>query len=484
MNMNVMKALLAVFIVLTVIFAAALVLEMNAYNSANSKASSTQSSLNAIQSEYANAQGAVVLKSAYNHWNYISTKSLTALMAEYDSNATLYWVGGPLNGTYAGVYAINAVWQKFFAAWGAIWFFSQSEPTVSVRGNNAVVTATIQFVATPASAPQQVNYLNITYTLKYALVASNWRIYAEVWKISGAGLLSSSQTEFSNLNYLAVEEAAFAHWDAIAIENVTLFNAQYASNATLHWIGGPLTGTYIGPSAIESVWNKFFEIWSAVWFYTVSPPTVMVNGNLATVLSMNQFVLTPTTNQSQVQYLMINYTLNFIKMGGMWLIYNEIWHIVGTGFISFAQESVEWYTVNSLAFTHWNNIAIENNTSVMQEYASNATLNWIGGKLSGTYTGISAINTVWNKFFTLWSAVWFYSESPPVIMLSGNNAYVSATIQFIVQNASNTSQFFFLNVSYSIHYYNFGFNPATGTDSYLIVNETFQLTGTGPLNRV
>ncbi|MCL5678051.1 MAG: hypothetical protein M1442_02120 [Candidatus Thermoplasmatota archaeon] len=482
--MNVAKALLAVFVVLAVVFAAAFAVEYVAYNSTNSKANSTQSSLNKIESEYANAQGSVVLKSAYNHWNYISTKAMTPLMGEYESNATLYWVGGPLNGTYSGLSSIQGVWEKFFAAWGAIWFFSQSEPTISVQGTNAIVDAAIQFVATPSSAPQQVNYLNITYTLKYTLGASGWHIYAEAWNIRGAGVLSYSQTEFSNLNYVAVEAAAFEHWDAVAIENVSLFNNQYTSNATLRWIGGPLTGTYTAISAIEGTWQKFFSIWSAVWFYTVAPPTVTVNGNVATVQSLNQFVLTPSTNQSQVQYLMINYTLNFVRMNGTWLIYNEVWHIVGTGFISFAQESVEWNTVNSLAFTHWNSIAIENNTSVLKEYASNATLNWVGGKLSGTYTGPAQINAVWIKFFSIWSAVWFYSESPPVIMIQGNNAYVSATIQFIVQNASNTSQFFFLNVSYSIHYYNFGFNPATGTDSYSIVSETFLLTGTGPLAKV
>lgn len=482
--MNTTKILLAVFIVLTLIFASAFAFDLGAVGSANSKAGSTQSSLNTLKTEYANEQGSVVLKSAFNHWNYISTKSLSPLTAEYNSNATLSWVGGPLNGNYSGVASIQGVWQKFFASWGAIWFFSQSEPTVSVQGNNAIVTSMIQFVASPSSESQQVNYLNISYTLKYASVASAWRIYAEVWQITGSGLLSFSQTEFNNLNYLAVDASAFAHWDAIAIENISLFNSQYASNATLHWIGGPLTGTYAGISSIESVWNKFFNIWSAVWFYTVSPPAVMVSGNQATVASLNQFVLTPTSNQSQVQYLTINYTLDFVKAGGIWLINNETWHIVGTGFISFAQQSIEWSTIDSLAFTHWNNIAIENNASVMQEYASNATLNWIGGKLSGTYSGTSEINATWNRFFSLWSAVWFYSESPPAIMIQGNSAYVSALVQFVVQNASNTSQFLFLNVSYSIHYYNFGFNPATGQNSYYIVNETFNLTGSGPLSKV
>lgn len=482
--MNAVKVLLVVFVVLTIVFAGAFAYEMGNASSANTKVSNDQKTISSITAQYDNQQGAVVLKSAYDHWNYISRENMVSLMSQYASNATLYWIGGALNGTYTGSSSIQAVWNKFFAAWSELWFYSLSQPTVSVNGNISTVTATIQFVATPVSSPQQVDYLNVSYMLKYAESSGAWHIYNEIWKVAGFGVISYPQMQVEGLNSMAVTSAAFSHWDAIAIENSSLFADQYATNATLHWIGGPLTGNYAGLSAIDTVWNKFFSIWSAVWFYTVSPPVVNVSGNVATVMSVNQFVLTPTNNQSQVQYLMINYTLDFIHVSGSWLIYNEIWHITGTGFISFAQESSEWDQVNSLAFTHWNTIAIENSTSFVDQYSPNSTLNWIGGKLSGVYNGTTAIVGVWNKFFTIWSAVWFYSETPPVIAIMGNNAYVAATIQFVVQNASNTSQFFFLNVSYIIHYYNFGFNPATGQNMYMIVGETFQLTGSGPLAKV
>ncbi|MBX8632745.1 MAG: hypothetical protein J9259_09580, partial [Thermoplasmata archaeon YP2-bin.285] len=78
----------------------------------------------------------------------------------------------------------------------------------------------------------------------------------------------------------------------------------------------------------------------------------------------------------------------------------------------------------------------------------------------------------------------FYSESPPVVTVGGQNAFVKAVIQFVVQNASNTSQFFYLNVTYTIHYYSQGFSTATGQTGYAIVGETFDLTGSGPLSRV
>ncbi|MGC8608622.1 MAG: hypothetical protein ACP5UV_01990, partial [Thermoplasmata archaeon] len=73
------------------------------------------------------------------------------------------------------------------------------------------------------------------------------------------------------------------------------------------------------------------------------------------------------------------------------------------------------------AFEHWNNIAIENTSLVAPQYLDNATLQWIGGPLSGTYTGLSSINTTWNRFFNLWSAVWIYSVSQPTVSVSGSS---------------------------------------------------------------
>lgn len=295
---------------------------------------------------------------------------------------------------------------------------------------------------------------------------------------------NSLQASYKTQQSTVVLDNAYAHWDYIAIENSTLLQGQYTGNATLHWIGGPLTGTYTGISNITSTWDKFFGLWSAVWYYTVTPPTVTVNGNTATVISDNQFVLTPVNNQTQAQYLNISYTLDYMSSGNNWSIYSETWHIVGAGFISPQQQFVNSNYIGNLAFSHWNNIAIENNTTVMDQYMSNATLHWIGGPLNGTYSGIAQINTTWNKFFGLWSAVWFYSESPPVVTVEGNMANVNATVQFIVQNAANTSQFKYINVSYDIMYYNTGFMAKSGMPQYMIYNEIFHITGSNTINKL
>ena len=295
---------------------------------------------------------------------------------------------------------------------------------------------------------------------------------------------SNLQSTYSSQQASVVLNSAYSHWDYIAIENSSLISPQYMDNATLHWIGGPLSGTYSGVTNITSTWNRFFGLWSAVWYYTESPPAVSVSGNVATVTSLNQFILTPVANTNQAQYLNISYTLNYEENSGKWLINYETWHIVGSGYVSAAQQFVLQNYVENLAFSHWNNIAIENNTSVMKQYDSNATLKWIGGPLNGTYSGIAQINTTWNKFFTAWSAVWFYAETPPSITLKGNVANVSANVQFVVQNSANLSQFKYINVSYDILYYNTGFETTSGMPVFQIFKEVFQITGTNTLNKV
>ena len=273
---------------------------------------------------------------------------------------------------------------------------------------------------------------------------------------------------------------AYAHWNYIAIENVSLLQPQYATNATLHWIGGPLSGNYNGVQNITTTWTKFFNLWSSVWFYTVSPPSAQVSGNTAHVTSENQFVLVPVTNSAQVQYLNVSYMLNYMSMGNKWMITSETWHIVGLGFVSYEQQGTQINTVTALAFSHWNNIAIENNTSVMQEYAPNAELHWVNSTLNGYYNGTMNISTVWNKFFGLWSAVWFYAESPPTVSIHGNFGNVSATIQFVVQESADASVYKYINVSSSISYVNMGFDPSTGLDNYQIVGEVFNVIGGSP----
>ena len=47
------------------------------------------------------------------------------------------------------------------------------------------------------------------------------------------------------------------HLDAVAAGDVAKITAQYNASTTLHWVGDPLNGTFIGPQQLAEVWGKF-----------------------------------------------------------------------------------------------------------------------------------------------------------------------------------------------------------------------------------
>ena len=61
--------------------------------------------------------------------------------------------------------------------------------------------------------------------------------------------------------------------DTIAKGDVAAIMADYASEPTLHWIGGPLAGEYKGEEAIKGVWTKFTGM--------MAPLTVKTSGEHA-----------------------------------------------------------------------------------------------------------------------------------------------------------------------------------------------------------
>jgi len=53
------------------------------------------------------------------------------------------------------------------------------------------------------------------------------------------------------------EKKADAHLKAIAAGNVDALMADYADDAYMDWVGGPLDGRYRGKAEIREVWKKF-----------------------------------------------------------------------------------------------------------------------------------------------------------------------------------------------------------------------------------
>jgi ketosteroid isomerase-like protein len=52
-------------------------------------------------------------------------------------------------------------------------------------------------------------------------------------------------------------EDARIHFSAIAAGDVATAARQYADNAVLEWVGGPLDGTYVGADKIRETWSRF-----------------------------------------------------------------------------------------------------------------------------------------------------------------------------------------------------------------------------------
>jgi hypothetical protein len=52
-------------------------------------------------------------------------------------------------------------------------------------------------------------------------------------------------------------DMAQAHFAAVGAGERAAILRDYADNARLTWVGGPLDGSYDGPAAIGAVWDKF-----------------------------------------------------------------------------------------------------------------------------------------------------------------------------------------------------------------------------------
>lgn len=53
------------------------------------------------------------------------------------------------------------------------------------------------------------------------------------------------------------EKKAQAHLQAVAAGDIEAIVRDYAEDAYMDWVGGPLDGRYRGKAAIREVWNKF-----------------------------------------------------------------------------------------------------------------------------------------------------------------------------------------------------------------------------------
>ena len=107
---------------------------------------------------------------ATTHFQAIASGDVGVLMRGYADGAQLQWLGGPLDGGYAGAEPIRGVWEKFTTSQGPLKLtVSALEESANPKG--ATVTAHVLF---EGKAPIKV---------RHVLVYREGRIVSETWQI-------------------------------------------------------------------------------------------------------------------------------------------------------------------------------------------------------------------------------------------------------------------------------------------------------------
>lgn len=108
--------------------------------------------------------------SANRHFQAIGAGDIEQLAHSYTRDATLQWVGGPLDGVYSGDARLREVWGRFTAAQGRL-DVQVGNLQESVNPKGATVTANVEFKGKAA--------IKVRYVLTYR----DGQIASEVWQI-------------------------------------------------------------------------------------------------------------------------------------------------------------------------------------------------------------------------------------------------------------------------------------------------------------
>ncbi len=104
------------------------------------------------------------------HFKAIAGGDVLLLMRGYDKNASLQWVGGPLDGMYSGDARVRELWTKFSASQGQL-EHKVSGLQESANPKGATVTANVEFKG------------KATIKVRYVLTYRDGQIVNEVWQI-------------------------------------------------------------------------------------------------------------------------------------------------------------------------------------------------------------------------------------------------------------------------------------------------------------
>lgn len=106
---------------------------------------------------------------ASGHFKAIAAGNVDQIMQGYADNAALQWVGGPLDGAYAGNDKIREAWSKFSKNAPLEVNITKLEESANDKG--ATVTANVEFKG------------KATIKVRYVLVYRAGKLASEVWQI-------------------------------------------------------------------------------------------------------------------------------------------------------------------------------------------------------------------------------------------------------------------------------------------------------------
>lgn len=103
------------------------------------------------------------------HFKAIAAGDVGAVVDQYAPDAHFQWIGGPLNGAYAGTDKIKEVWTKFSKNAPLDLSYGKIEESVNDKG--ATVVANVQFEGKSA------------IKVRYVLVYREGKLVNEIWQI-------------------------------------------------------------------------------------------------------------------------------------------------------------------------------------------------------------------------------------------------------------------------------------------------------------
>ena len=127
--------------------------------------------------------------------------------------------------------------------------------------------------------------------------------------ITAAALLTLSSAAFA-----VVTDDANAHFKAIGAGNVEQIMQDYADNAVLLWVGGPLNGAYTANDKIKEVWSKFAK---------GNAPLEVITGKMEESSNPAGSTVTANVEFKGKNTIKVRYTLVY-REGKL---VNEIWQI-------------------------------------------------------------------------------------------------------------------------------------------------------------